>query len=329
MVYTGDSKPPAARLESSSLSPGTFMKYFAFLALSFVLAAPSAHAAIASTQPVAIQPTSAVADATVNLYCTLRSGNKTYGASGSGVFIGDRGVILTNAHVAQYFLLARDAKRIKGQCFVRTGATAENAYVADVLYFPTAWIDANAAGLKKQQPKGTGENDFALLYVTGASRKNETLPVRFPALPLSFLVAEGEAVTVAGYPTANRSFDDIKRDLPRLITQSTVASTRSFTPSGVLTDLFTIASTSAASAGVSGGPVVRNDGALAGIVATKSDSQLRAITVAYMSAQFQKETGTSLFSLATADFPALAAANRALISGKQIIALREGLLRKR
>src|SRR3989344_56515 len=120
---------------------------------------------------------STVEDATVNLYCRLKSGKTVYGTSGSGVFISDRGVILTNAHVAQYFLLAKDTLRVKGECWVRIGSPAKATYTASVLYLSPSWIDANAAGLKKKQPTGTGEGDFALLYVTGA--KSGTIPAQF------------------------------------------------------------------------------------------------------------------------------------------------------
>ena len=94
-------------------------------------------------------------------------------------------------------------------------------------------------------------------------------------------------------------------------------------------DIFPVASSSAASAGISGGPVVRADGSLACIVVTKSETQLRAITVAYMNSILLKEARMNLLALGQGDYPALAAANRSLISAKQLIALREGLLRKR
>ena len=65
------------------------------------------------------------------------------------------------------------------------------------------------------------------------------------------------------------------------------------------------------------------------IVVTKSETQLRAITVAYMNSILLKEARMNLLALGQGDYPALAAANRSLISAKQLIALREGLLRKR
>lgn len=325
--YTRRIQNPLPRVVGSSPTSGTHMKYAPFLLALFLLGTFPAHASIASTSPIALLPTSTVADATVNLYCTLRSDNRQYSTSGSGVFISDRGVILTNAHVAQYFLLANEVQRVKGQCYVRTGSPAQNAYTADVLYFPTVWIEKNAEAIKKKEPKGTGEHDFALLYVTGATSGN-ALPERFPFVPLSFLVSQGESVTLAGYPTADRNLKDIKRELTRHVTLSTIEETKSFAATSFLPDVFTIASSSAASAGVSGGPVVKGDGSLAGIVSAKSGTTLRAVTVAHMNATMQA-AGASLFGTLLGDFAALSQANREAIPGKQLIALREGLLRKR
>ena len=42
-------------------------------------------------------------DAIVNIFCTTKSGGSFKPITGSGVVIDKRGIILTNAHVAQYF----------------------------------------------------------------------------------------------------------------------------------------------------------------------------------------------------------------------------------
>src|SRR5262249_40009122 len=57
--------------------------------------------------------------ALVNILCMPQSG-ALQPISGSGVFIDPRGVILTNAHVAQYVLLSESAQ-INLNCMIRTG----------------------------------------------------------------------------------------------------------------------------------------------------------------------------------------------------------------
>lgn len=289
-------------------------------------ASPALAAPAATTPTVALQATNPTADATVNLYCRLTSGRKIFTTSGSGVFISDRGVILTNAHVAQYFLLAGEKGRVRGSCSVRTGSPANETYTASVLYFPPAWIDANAEALKKRTMKGTGESDFALLYVTGAT--SGTLPVTFPSLPLWLIGGtEGELVTVAGYPTMNLDTDDVRNHLSLLLSHAVVTNVRGFTHYG--NDVLTIASSTAASAGVSGGPVIREGGAVTGIVVAKSNTLLRAITLAHINTELMTHTGASLFGMFAGDLALRAEANHALITPKQLIVLRDALLKAR
>jgi len=295
------------------------------LLASVVIQATPAYALTPYTPTISTDP---VGDATVNLYCRLKSGNKIYTTTGSGVFISDRGVILTNAHVAQYQLLASERGRVRGECQVRTGSPAKNTYTASVLFFPQDWIAANEKAIKSKEPKGTGESDFALLYVTGAA-KNGVLPEKFPYVPVSFSDAkEGETVTVAGYPVERIRAKDVASKLPQIVTTTTVTNVRGLT-SYTGSDVLTLASSTAAGAGVSGGPVARTDNTLTGIVVAKSDTVLRAITPSHMNGILLTQTGQTLSTISLGDLWAKAAANRALLTGKQLIVLRDALLRKR
>src|SRR5690349_10285815 len=105
--------------------------YMASFSSVFFLMSPTAYAAHATKrETAALEVANPITDATVNLYCRLKAGKQLLSASGSGVFISDRGVILTNAHVAQYFLLAGEKGRVTGWCSVRTGSRAKEAYTA-------------------------------------------------------------------------------------------------------------------------------------------------------------------------------------------------------
>lgn len=302
------------------------------LSALFLIIPPFAHAAslpISSPYLYLSATSSPTTEAVVNLYCRLKSGNKIYTTTGSGVFISERGVILTNAHVAQYFLFTEGKGRVRGTCDVRTGSPAKAAYTAELLYLPTTWIAENTEALKSKQPRGTGEGDFALLYVTGAARGN-VVPTQFPYLQPSFLApAEGDIVTIAGYPTYDKKAKDIQRGLGLVTTTSSITNVRAFSPSGTIPEVMTIASSTAASAGISGGPVIREDRTLAGIVSTKSDTQLRAVTPFHMNSYVVKETGTTLTGMLLGDLAARAATNRALIAPKQVLQLRDALLRVR
>src|SRR6202021_1964720 len=54
--------------------------------------------------------------------------------SGSGVIIDSRGIILTAAHVAQFFLLQDYLGPNTVTCLVRDGSPARRAYIAEPVY---------------------------------------------------------------------------------------------------------------------------------------------------------------------------------------------------
>src|SRR3989344_8619427 len=74
--------------------------------------------------------------ALVNILCTSRTGIN--GISGSGIIVDSRGVILTNAHVGQYFLLRDYINPGNITCTVRIGSPAQERYTATLLYLPPA-----------------------------------------------------------------------------------------------------------------------------------------------------------------------------------------------
>ncbi|MBI4214752.1 hypothetical protein HY546_02045, partial [archaeon] len=79
----------------------------------------------------------------VNVYCTTKTSGAFNPASGSGVLIDPRGIILTNAHVAQYYLLKDYRRKDFITCFIRTGSPARITYRAEPLYISQRWIAAN------------------------------------------------------------------------------------------------------------------------------------------------------------------------------------------
>ena len=115
--------------------------------------------------------------------------------SGSGVIIDPKGIILTNAHIAQYFLLADRGV----SCTIRSGSPAVNRYEANLVYISPAWLRANANVLTQTNPSGTGEYDFAFLAIT-KSKTPEALPSSFPFVPLATVPpASGTPVVIASY----------------------------------------------------------------------------------------------------------------------------------
>lgn len=302
------------------------------LVCAFGTPATNVHASHASkkTTPETTVPAT-LADATVNLYCRFKVGKTYVSTSGSGVFVSSRGVILTNAHVAQYFLVPLEKGLVKGSCTVRTGSRAKDTYTASVLYFPSAWAKSYIVDAEKEPTKGTGENDFALLYVTGASKG--ALPSLFPALSLdsSTQVAEGATVKVLGYPTESLTFDEIKSKLVLVSATSTLKNVSSFT--APYKDLITLTDSDAGSSGVSGGPVLTASNTIVGIATTKSTAEnsrsLRAITVSYIERVLQQDRNQSLAALIASNFAQTGAVTLQLLPQDTLKVLTNRLLKNR
>ncbi|HWB34311.1 MAG TPA: trypsin-like peptidase domain-containing protein [Candidatus Paceibacterota bacterium] len=225
--------------------------------------------------------------ALVNILC-LSGGGGVHSISASGVFVDSRGVILTNAHVGQFFLLKDYPTPDNVRCTVRTGSPAQSAYYATLLYLPPAWITANAAQITSTQAVGTGENDYAFLLVTG-SASGTSLPAAFPALPMtSDEPSQGENMLLAGYPAGFLDGFTIEQNL--YISSAFANVTQLYTyGTGQDIDLVSIGGTIVSQGGASGGAAVRaSDGTLQGIIATATTADttagrdLRAVTLAHI-----------------------------------------------
>lgn len=242
----------------------------------------------------------AIKDATVNLYCRIKTAGRTYSTSGSGVFIHENGTILTNAHVAQYFLLPEEG-RTTARCMVRTGSPAKDQYRAKLVYLSPAWAQNVIEATTKNQPgRGTGEFDFALLRVVEARRGE--LPDRFSALVINLETApldDGREVIAAGYPSAGLQYRDIQNNLAQAHADTYLTSVQSFALPHH--DVLALAPSALSAAGVSGGPIVLPSGEVIGIATTVKESaksaderNLRAITLSYIDRVLRTTLGFSL-----------------------------------
>lgn len=240
-------------------------------------------------------------DALVNILCTTRSGGLIKPITGSGVIIDSRGVILTNAHVAQYFLLKDYPNKDAIECIIRVGSPAEPLYRAELLHIPTIWVNNNATNITNQNPMGTGVDDYAFLLITGHVNPNGTLPDTFafiqPDIEETFITV-GKNVLVAGYPAGFLSGIAIQKDLYAVTTIPKIMDI--FTFGDNMLDLISLGGSIAAQKGSSGGAVVNSSSGLIGIVVTSSDGEttaerdLRAITLSHIERSLKKNNGFGL-----------------------------------
>lgn len=251
-------------------------------------------------------------ESVVNILCTTKSAGSFDPISGSGVIIDSRGIILTNAHVAQYFLLKDLGSPGFITCTVRTGSPAEDTYTAELIYISPRWISTNAAKIKLSHAPGTGENDFALLRITGTTNPNKRLPASFTAsVPdTTFNTAhESHSVLLVSYPAELLGGILTQTSLNQVSSIATIKKSFFFegnTPD--VLDVMALGGNIVAQGGSSGGAVVNSDdGTLIGILVTSTsadstdDKNLSGLSLSHIDRGFQAETGMTLSGFLSAD----------------------------
>lgn len=274
--------------------------------------------------PVNLDPVAAsLRAALVNIICYAPAGSPLHSISGSGVIIDPKGIILTNAHIAQYLLLGSEGVT----CTVRAGNPAAPRYAAALIYLPAAWLEKNAELLTAANPKGTGEGDFALMAIT-RSVTSEPLPDSYPHVPLAVRwPSAGTPVVIASYAAQFLGGEQIRSALYPTIVFGRVEALYTFRNNTA--DVIALGGSAAAQEGSSGGGVAGEAGTLLGTITTSttegqtSARSLDAITAAYIRAAFASDTGSPIdFLLARpteesiADFAPRIPALRALLTAQ-------------
>lgn len=231
-------------------------------------------------------------NALVNILCT--SPNNTLNPlTGSGVVIDPQGIILTNAHIGQFFLLPQYI-----DCIIRTGSPAYPTYKAELIHISSTWIQDNAFQINKENALGTGENDYALLLITekidGTKIENQ-----IPFLQPSYTnIKLGEYTLLTSYPAGFLGGIAVLRDLYAVSSIAEVSEL--FTFEGTTVDLFSIGGTISSQKGSSGGAVIDKEGNLKGIIVTATEDtqtssrDLRAISIGHIDRNIHREKGKGL-----------------------------------
>lgn len=288
---------PISIEDTTNVSFASLLDALKGLATSTVATTTTEEIAVA-TSSLAIESATALDEAIVNIYCTQQTDDYKKTISGSGFFISERGVILTNAHVGQFVLLEGAEKAGKVDCYIRAGKEAEAALEVDLLYISPSWLVKNASLIAEAEPKGNGESDFALLYVTGA-RDGYSLPDKFAYLPPSAAPMSSKmkksTVILVGYPANGATSNN------RVIATTTITDIYTFETG--YADIFSLSSSILGHQGVSGGPVIDNLGRAIGVITTKDAGTtiLNAITISHIDRSLTKETGMDLASTIQGD----------------------------
>jgi len=245
----------------------------------------------------------AIAPAVINILCMPQQGSPIDGgATGSGVIIDPRGVILTNAHVAQYILFS-ERPELHMQCTIRIGSPAQPRYTARVIAFPSTWVTQHAEEIKLETPTGTGEHDWALVYITGRT-DGSNKPTIFPFASFDSrhaIVQKGDPVLVYGYPAGFLGGVSVLRYL--YPSSSVVSIHNVFTFRTGSLDVLSLGGSIVAQGGASGGGVFNAWGKLIGIIVTTSiaettaERDLRAITLYHIDQSVRAHLGMTLLDI--------------------------------
>ena len=235
---------------------------------------------------------STLRSALVNIICYAPTGSSSlHSISGSGILIDSKGIILTNAHIAQYFLLEDRGV----SCIIRSGSPAVTAYKAELIYISPAWIHANASVLSQAQPTGTGEYDFALLAVT-KSETSAALPSVFPSISLAQNPPlKGTPVVIASFGAQFLESSQIQSSLFPTIVFGSVKEVYTFDVNTI--DILALGGSAAAQEGSSGGGVADASGSLVGTITTSTiegttdTRSLDGITASYIRSEYSREMG--------------------------------------
>lgn len=269
------------------------------------VATDSAEKIIESITPnTSPTPSTDLADAIVNILCVYETSEYRRTISGTGFMISKDGVILTNAHVAQFLLLKNSSSVKNASCTVRVSNERGDSFPAGLLYISPTWVIANADMITSENPRGSGENDFALLYVTDL---DEAAPA-FPFIPVSTGSSTsqiiGSTVILVGYPSSDEV--SASAGFARRMATTTIANIYTF-GSGTA-DVLSLSESILGHNGASGGPVINHLGQAIGVISTKENdnTKLNAITTTYIDRRMREETGFDLQSTIQGNLPSRA-----------------------
>lgn len=256
-------------------------------------------------------------DALVNIFCLTKGPHATITPiSGSGTIIDPRGVILTNSHIAQYFLLKDYPTEGFVNCLIRTGSPAKASFKASLLYLSPPWVEENAKAIVTENPVGTGEHDFALLLID-ESLTGSPLPSTFSYL--EFDTSEGIAtkdddILIGAYPAGFLGGKTIQESLYASTALTTIREIFTFDLDDGYLDVIALGGSVVAQQGSSGGAVVNAKGKIIGLISTSSDGEttadrdLRAISLEHIERSLLEHNKTTLDELLSGDLTAKATA---------------------
>lgn len=240
--------------------------------------------------------------ALVNIYCTINTTKGHIPITASGVTISPDGVVITNAHVAQYILLSEFVTKDSIDCAVRTGSPARETYKPQILYISPEWVEDHAEDILESVPEGTGRDDYAFLL----PKNDEDVVFDFVSPEVSENgINPGGATLLGAYPAGILDSLTIEKQLYAQTLKGEIKKVLTFGDDEI--DVLSTGGTYLSQRGSSGGAVLDENGALIGIFVTSTQNKdlggrdLRAITLSHIERSLRSYAGLSVKALMSGD----------------------------
>ena len=235
--------------------------------------------------------------AIVNIYCTQSNGRTIQAITGSGVIVSKNGLILTNAHVGEYPLIANNSPSPKLSCTARTGSPVDQQFQISLSYISKDWIEQNPRNISDTSFSENGNSDISLIQLIPSNKGFSDLS--YIPLSTSNNPLIGNTVIVSSYPADILGSMGISALLRTQTETLSIVDAFSFNSDASI-DLIESGDSLHVQHGSSGGAVINTDGQLEGIIATivggnsPFAKHIRAITLSHINNVLRKDTGYSL-----------------------------------
>lgn len=245
-------------------------------------------------QQITFTPDEKIRASLVNIFCTNTDKGQIKAVTGTGVLISKSGIVITNAHVAEYFLLSNYFNNSNLKCEIRYGSPANQSTSAEVIYMSSKWSNANARNIKNENLQETGQYDIALLKIQ-SNLSESKIPTNYLNVSINNQNIAGNKVIIGAYPGNSLGLNGIFSPLYIKTSNSEISDTFSFGSGQIET--FETTFTNLAEPGSSGGAITDLNGNLTGLIVAIIDGKIRALNINHINSTLKDDLGIDLNSI--------------------------------